>query len=200
MTITKESLQSQSIAELTKLYNAEQSPKHRISKFRDKETAIKRVLELYTVSPSEVVENLEKAKALAKKESNNQINSANLKPSKPSLTGKRSKMIKKYIYKLVDKNPRREGTGGHKAWKTVHDGMKWSDYLALNDGETKHLRWDIAHGWIVLHDEPELDIAKKPLVKKAKKERAKKELPAPEVAGEELKASTSAKDNSNLKY
>lgn len=60
--------------------------------------------------------------------------------------GPRSQYSGKKIYKLVDKNPRREGTCGWKSFNLIKDGMTYEQYKAAG-GRNSDLAWDIDHGF-----------------------------------------------------
>lgn len=49
------------------------------------------------------------------------------------------------IVKLVDKNPRREGTHGFNSWALLRKGMTYEQYIAAG-GRRVDLWWDIEHG------------------------------------------------------
>jgi hypothetical protein len=57
----------------------------------------------------------------------------------------------KHIYKLVDKNPRREGTEGFKSWNVIRNGMTYDQYLDAG-GRNRDLRHDILKKRIELRD------------------------------------------------
>jgi hypothetical protein len=56
--------------------------------------------------------------------------------------GPKSKFRGKFLYKLVDKNPRREGTWGYRSWELIQDGMSYEAYKAAG-GRNNDLQWDI---------------------------------------------------------
>jgi hypothetical protein len=60
--------------------------------------------------------------------------------------GPRSHYSGKKLYRLVDKNPRREGTCGWKSFALIKDGMTYEQYKAAG-GRNSDLAWDIAHGF-----------------------------------------------------
>lgn len=69
------------------------------------------------------------------------------KPVKKGLPGPNSKLTGKKLYKLVEVNPRREGTLGHASFSIIVSGMSYEDYR-LKGGRSNDLAWDIAHGFV----------------------------------------------------
>jgi hypothetical protein len=65
--------------------------------------------------------------------------------------GPKSKFRGKFLYKLVDKNPRREGTWGYRSWELIQDGMSYEAYKAAG-GRNNDLQWDIDHRRIEVVD------------------------------------------------
>lgn len=61
--------------------------------------------------------------------------------------GPRSNSSGKKLYKLVDKNPRREGTHGWKSFNLIKDGMSYEDYKAAG-GRNNDLAWDVEHKFV----------------------------------------------------
>jgi hypothetical protein len=51
------------------------------------------------------------------------------------------------FFKLVEANPRREGTHGFKSFNLLKNGMTYEEYIAAG-GRNNDLRWDIDHGWV----------------------------------------------------
>ena len=51
------------------------------------------------------------------------------------------------IYKLVPKNPRREGTAGHNSFSLITNGMKYEKFIELG-GRSGDLAFDIAHKYV----------------------------------------------------
>lgn len=55
------------------------------------------------------------------------------------------------LHKLLDHNPRREGTHGHESWNAFNSGMTYLE--AIDAGaRNRDLRWDILHGRIEIRD------------------------------------------------
>jgi DNA-binding MarR family transcriptional regulator len=75
------------------------------------------------------------------------------KPNSPRLPadapGPRPKLAGQKIYKLVQENPRRVGTHGHKSFALIKDGMTYEAYKAAG-GRNNDLSWDIDHGFVEL--------------------------------------------------
>jgi hypothetical protein len=65
--------------------------------------------------------------------------------------GPKSKFSGKFLYKLVDKNPRREGTWGYRSWELIKDGMSYEAYKAAG-GRNNDLQWDIDRKRIQMAD------------------------------------------------
>lgn len=63
--------------------------------------------------------------------------------------GPRSSKNGKKIFKLVDGNPRREGTHGHKSFALIKDGMTYEQYMQAG-GRNNDLGWDIDHKYVEL--------------------------------------------------
>lgn len=63
--------------------------------------------------------------------------------------GPRSSKVGKKIYKLVDGNPRREGTHGFTSFALIKDGMPYDDYIKAG-GRNNDLGWDIDHKYVEL--------------------------------------------------
>lgn len=63
--------------------------------------------------------------------------------------GVRSSKAGKKIHKLVEGNPRREGTHGHKSFAIIKNGMTYEDYMS-SGGRNNDLAWDIDHGFVEL--------------------------------------------------
>lgn len=75
------------------------------------------------------------------------------KQPKKALPGERpgpvSNKSSKKLYKLVDGNPRREGTHGWKSFSLIKDGMTYEQYKAAG-GRNNDLAWDIDHSYVEL--------------------------------------------------
>jgi predicted transcriptional regulator len=102
-----------------------------VKKFADRETGVKRLTELLS-------KKIQSPKEDSKKES----------------TGGNQKFAKKdghTLHKLVEGNPRREGTQGHASWEALQNGMTYIE--AIDAGaRNRDLRWDILHGRIEIRD------------------------------------------------
>jgi DNA-binding MarR family transcriptional regulator len=68
-----------------------------------------------------------------------------------STTGPRGGFAGKYIFKLVQTNPRREGTHGWNSFNIVTDGMSYEDYKRAG-GRNNDLQWDIDHNFLTTGD------------------------------------------------
>lgn len=61
--------------------------------------------------------------------------------------GRKPANLEKVIKVLVEGNPRKEGTHGHKAFALYTPGMTVGAYF-LAGGASNHFNWDLAHGFI----------------------------------------------------
>ena len=61
--------------------------------------------------------------------------------------GPRSKFSGKRIYKLVEKNPHREGTYGWYSWRLVFDGITFEQYRQKG-GRNRDLKWDVSRKYV----------------------------------------------------
>jgi hypothetical protein len=96
--------------------------------------------------------------------------------------GPRSGYSGKFIYKLVDKNPRREGTHGFKGFEIYEDGMPYEKFRDKG-GRNNDLQWDIDKKFIELRTSNEGG----PSVKHKPKEEPKTSKP-PTTKKENVKA------------
>jgi len=79
-------------------------------------------------------------------------------PSTTKSSGKSGRPKKQFhpqqkIEVVVEENPRRPGSTGHKSFKKYQKCKTVGEYLAKRgpDAHTGHLRWDLKHGYIKLH-------------------------------------------------
>lgn len=63
--------------------------------------------------------------------------------------GPRSSKNGMKIHKLVDANPRREGTHGYKSFALIKNGMTYEEYIKAG-GRPNDLAWDIDHKYVEL--------------------------------------------------
>lgn len=61
--------------------------------------------------------------------------------------GRVSQFEGKKIFKLVDGNPRREGTHGYKSYALITSGMLYETFLEKG-GRPKDLAWDVEHKFV----------------------------------------------------
>lgn len=139
-------------------YN-ENSGSKPIAKFKDRETAERRVSELKQAivelsgasSKGDSAKKEAKKAAKAKKADGNTDTDDKSRGRKSANLGKR--IYKQYVDPETKKaaNPRREGTHGHKSYELIKDGMSYEDYIAAG-GRNNDLRYDLDHGFVVLKD------------------------------------------------
>ena len=72
-------------------------------------------------------------------------------PLPSNVPGPRSSFSGMRIYRLVEGNPRREGTHGHKSFALIVDGMTFEDYKARG-GRNCDLSWDLDHNYVELRE------------------------------------------------
>lgn len=61
--------------------------------------------------------------------------------------GRTSQYAGMKLYKLVPKNPRREGTAGYNSFSLITNGMKYEKFIELG-GRSGDLAFDIAHKYV----------------------------------------------------
>lgn len=108
------------------------------------------LFEAYKKSEAEAVEKAKK-KASASAEKPVKAPKAPKPPKepKPETRGRKSAFDPAAkITLVVDKNPRRPGCPGHASFEVYKNGMTVAEYLATEQGETCHLRWDAEHNFI----------------------------------------------------
>lgn len=140
--------------ELVAWYN-ENSGSKPITKFKDRETAIKRCKELYDAikelssGTSKGNGKKEGAKPATSKKEAGENGGA-----ESETRGRKSKFTGKFIYRLPeykDTNPRREGTHGHKSFSLIKDGMAYEAYIEAG-GRPNDLNWDVDKGYVEVRD------------------------------------------------
>ncbi len=165
-----------SLAELATLYNSLVTPKKRVKRFSDKETALKRIAKAFEEEPSlnarleeKAAEKAAKKKPFKKrqhitedltlgKDTKLQVDIEVSEGNQPQtfLVGRKSKFSGKYIYKTEawkDKNPRKPGTHGFYSWQKLVDGMSYEEFIRAKGGQ-KHLDHDVNKGFVVLENQP----------------------------------------------
>lgn len=133
-------------ATLIRMYNAVR-PERPVTRFADRATAEKRVWPVleYLADTNPKKESITMPAKKAKKSATKKV----AKSNGESKRGRTSKYSGKVINKLVDKNPRKEGTSGHKSWSLIRNGMPYDAYIAAG-GVRRDLEWDLAHKWVEL--------------------------------------------------
>jgi hypothetical protein len=135
---------------LVSLYNLAASEpgngpqKRTITRFSDREVAIRRtwpVIE-YLAKPGAPVSPSSDSPETMATATKRTRKPAAPKRSSDARPGRPSQYAGKVITKLVDKNPRREGTAGFKAWAILRSGMTYEQYIAAG-GARNHLKWDL---------------------------------------------------------
>jgi hypothetical protein len=121
---------------LVKLHN-ELRPDRPVTKFSDRATAEKRLRGALEV--------------LAK--AGPQPASVPKRVSSGERPGRVSEFSGKVIRKLVEKNPRKEGTKGFESWSVLRDGMTYDKYIEAG-GRRQDLAWDLAHKWVKMEAAP----------------------------------------------
>lgn len=138
-----------SMQDLVRMHNTVR-PEKPITKFSDRATANKRmwpVVEyLADTNPDKETPMAAKAKKGAAKGAK-KVKAAPTLKNGETKRGRRSQYDGMVINKLVDKNPRKEGTSGHKSWSLLRSGMKYEDYIAAG-GVRRDLEWDAERKWV----------------------------------------------------
>lgn len=65
--------------------------------------------------------------------------------------GRKSGFAGKKLYKIADKNPRREGSHGFNSFALIKNGMTYETYIA-GGGRLQDLTWDVKHGHVEVRD------------------------------------------------
>jgi hypothetical protein len=131
---------------IVQMYNAVR-PEKPITKFSDRATANKRGWQLLEYLADT---NPNKEEIMTAKKKTAKVPKAPKAPKeKAEKRGRPGKYIGKTIHKLVDKNPRKEGTSGHKSWSVLRDGMTFEKYVEAG-GVRRDLEWDIDRKWVEL--------------------------------------------------
>ena len=131
---------------LVELYNiaASEPESHAkpIQKFSDRAVAEKRVFPVieYLAKPGQYPASMGGKEPKPKKE-------RAARAAGQGSRGRLSSYAGKKIFKLVDGNPRREGTLGHKSYSLITSGMLYETYLEKG-GRPKDLAWDIDHKFV----------------------------------------------------
>ena len=151
MTTTIKNSNEKTLQQITDEYNALPGVK-KVKKFRDKETAIARLAEAAGGVKAPKKEQAAKA-PLVKKEATKKTSPDSSEKTGMKLVGKKSALAGKYLYKLTETNPRREGTHGWHSWNVLKNGMTYEQFIAAKGGN-KHLMWDIAAGHVEARSKP----------------------------------------------
>lgn len=147
MSAVENSYEGKSIRELTELYNSMVPSNKQVKKFKDKETAIKRMTAAFqnpVAAPSASKQETKVPAKLAK--------AATIVAQQFKLVGRKSNHAGKKIYRLVKENPRREGSHGAKNWELYRDGMTYEEFIMARGG-SNHLNYDIEKGYVELRKE-----------------------------------------------
>lgn len=132
---------------LIELYNiaASEPESHAkpITKFSDRAVAEKRVFPVieYLAKPGQYPAEMGGKEPKPKKE--RKVRAAGAEGKR----GRVSQFEGKKIFKLVDGNPRREGTLGYKSYSLITSGMLYETYLEKG-GRPKDLAWDVEHKFV----------------------------------------------------
>lgn len=174
--IEKESDMEQVSSELLVNLHNKIRPEKPIKKFADRATAIKRMYpaldalaEMTTGVPRKSAEDVPQSDDVATTQSadspstDNTTMATKTKRSRSKSTatpkekkastngdgrrGRPSQYAGKVITKLVDENPRREGSFGHKSFAVIRNGMTVEKYQEAG-GRIKDLAWDIRHKFV----------------------------------------------------
>lgn len=153
MSAIEKSYDNKSLKELAEMYNSMVPKEKQVKKFRDRETAIKRMTETFKNPVAAPTTKSSKAKApepqpkvpakLAK--------AATVVAQQFKIVGRKSQFSGKKIYKVSKENPRREGGLAHgwHNWNIYRDGMTYEEFI-LAHGMANQLRWDLERGFIEL--------------------------------------------------
>ena len=131
---------------LVTLYNTIR-PEKPITKFRDRKAAENTMwptLEVLAGKP------LPGAKAMAAAKKGTKTTKTTKAAKTSTGAGRTSAFSGKTITRLVDKNPRREGTHGFKSFALIKDGMTYDEYIKKG-GRRNDLDWDIKHKYVKLN-------------------------------------------------
>jgi hypothetical protein len=86
-------------------------------------------------------------KAAAKKATKAPAKKAAAKSEGDGQRGRKSKYSGMKLTKLVDKNPRREGTHGHNSFSVIRSGMTYEKYIEAG-GRLVDLEFDVNKGYV----------------------------------------------------
>ena len=142
-----EDMDKLSTATLVALHNIIR-PEKPIKKFADRATANKRMFPALEVLAGKPIEGGTSTVApKAKKTAARKTTGEKTEKSTNGGAGRASVYTGKVITKLVDENPRREGTAGHTSFGVIKNGMTYEQYIAKG-GRRKDLAWDEAHKYV----------------------------------------------------
>lgn len=173
--MSQQSIRDKSLSELADLYNSLVPKSKKITKFRDRKTAIARLTEYFAATPTVAEKKLPpvtdrekqnfaeamKNKKDADKKIQQQVgknitldlkvtSKTNLEESSMMQTEEkkeRSNFKGKKIYVLVDRNPRREGTTAHSKFALYKNGMTVTEFKNAG-GRTADIAFDVSRGYI----------------------------------------------------
>jgi hypothetical protein len=131
--------------QLVDFYNEHSGSTKPLAKFKDRETAERRVTELVTAH-NELVGNSSKPSAVKKAAKAAKTSKADASEDSGK-RGRPSSLAGQKLYPLVKDNPRREGTCGHKSFGLITKGMTYEAYIEAG-GRARDLAWDIAHNYV----------------------------------------------------
>ena len=149
MSAVEKSYEGKSIRELTDMYNSMVPEEKQVKKFKDKETAIKRMTEAFknpvAASSGQAAAQSEKQPKVPAK----LAKAATVVAQQFKLVGRKSNHAGKKIYKISKENPRREGSHGFNNWSIYRDGMTYEEFIMAKGG-ANHLNYDIEKGFVEL--------------------------------------------------
>lgn len=129
-------------ATLVALYNTVR-PEKPIKKFADRATANKRLFpDALELLAGKIIEGGTNTVATKTKRA-----AAKQPAQKKETAGRASTYAGKVITKLVDENPRREGTAGFQSFALIKNGMTYEQYVSKG-GRRQDLAWDEAHKYV----------------------------------------------------
>lgn len=132
---------------LVKLYNRVR-PEKPITKFRDRKAAEKTMWDaLEVLAPKPLPGNTTMPAAAKKSARKSAAKKSTTTAKKAGGAGRTSAFSGKTITKLVDKNPRREGTHGFNSFALIKNGMTYEQYVEKG-GRRNDLQWDVDHKFV----------------------------------------------------
>lgn len=136
-----------SIADMLDLYNYVSKSAQPIKNFRDRKTAAEKLMALAEAKAEIANCSAKETKVENSVSATVEKQTANRKGRSSSFKGR---LIS--ISPSLEKNPRREGTNGHKSIEIVinaRNGITYEDFIDQG-GRRKDLAWDLAHGFVII--------------------------------------------------